>query len=1014
VPGFDADSAGNFERTGNLDSGWNPGCLEEIQLQIAILKRWTLEGRMNGDRWQRVEEIFDRATGLEGDKQASYLDQACADDDDLKREVEQLLANDLSNAHSLTNAVANAAGGMIAPAAPAQTDIPADLSGKQIGPYHVTRRIGAGGMGIVYQARDTQLGRIVAIKVLPVALLQDAERRHRFMREAKTASALNHPNIITIHAITQADGMDCMVMEFVVGKSLEHLIGRKGLPLRDALRYAMQIADALAAAHAAGIVHRDLKPANIMVSENGLIKVLDFGLAKLTHPLQSEDAGSASASKSLTDEGRILGTVAYMSPEQAEGKSVDARSDIFSFGSVLYEMLSGRRAFQGDSSISILSAILNQGPSPIGPGIPHDLERIILRCLQKDPERRFQIVADLKVELEEVRKELEFSPGIAAVPQRRARKWLLAGLILVLSASIGGAALWRYARILNPEPSPSAKVLPFTSYPGQEYLPAFSPDGRQVAFVWTGENDDNPDIYVKYVGEDQRPLRLTSDPSIETCPTWSPDGQRIAFVRFKQGVATVYLISALGGSERKLVELGPRFGGLSWSVDDAFLAVSLGDVPPEKPMAIFLLRIGSGERAQLTSPPAGSGGDAVPRFSPDGKAVAFRRGPISYAAEGDLYLQYIQPDGAPDGEARRVTFERKAIVGLDWTPDGRSLIFSCNRDVAQRLWRVAVPLSSLGKRGIQSPEPLSFGSDGAASLSIARTGSRIAWVRTQSSDVDLSQVELAGLTSGMLPHSSFARSTRTEDSPHFSVDGKKVVFISDRSGDREVWTCGSQGENLFRVTSFKDHGYVGTPRWSPDGRAIAFDSTREGQRDVFVVSAEGGEARRVTTEPSQDVRPSWSQDGRWIYFGSDRSGDWQVWKVSPSGGAAVQVTSRGGREAFESYDGKYVYYAKQGDVRGIWRIPSNGGEETRILDQVQQSKWALGRDGIFYVDFSSDPRRILYYDFSRRRINPITELQKGMRFNANPSLAVSADGRSILYATFMRLESDIFLAENFR
>jgi serine/threonine protein kinase len=363
---------------------------------------------MSSDRWHRVEEVFDRATQLEGDRRASYLDQACAGDSELRREVEQLLAYDSSEAHSLTNAVANAAGGMLAPAVPVQTDIPADLTGRQIGPYQVIGRIGAGGMGVVYQARDTQLDRMVAIKVLPLALVQDAERRRRFIREAKAASALNHPNIITIHAITQADGMDCMVMEFVAGKPLEQLIGRKGLPLRDALRYAIQIADALATAHAAGIVHRDLKPANIMVTEKGQTRVLDFGLAKLMQPLQEDQSGAISAMKlSTTEEGRIMGTAAYMSPEQAEGKPVDARSDIFSFGSVLYEMVTGRRAFQGDSNLSTLSAILNKEPASCGPGIPHDLEKIISRCLRKDPERRFQHMDDIKVELEELRERTE-------------------------------------------------------------------------------------------------------------------------------------------------------------------------------------------------------------------------------------------------------------------------------------------------------------------------------------------------------------------------------------------------------------------------------------------------------------------------------------------------------------------------------------------------------------------------------------------------------------------------------
>ena len=280
---------------------------------------------------------------------------------------------------------------------------------RKLGHYEVLEKLGEGGMGVVWKARDTRLDRFVALKVLPAEKMGEPERERRFVQEARAASALNHPNIITIYDIDRADDASFIAMEFVHGKALDQLIPRKGLRLNEALKYATQIADALSAAHAAGIVHRDLKPGNVMVNENGNVKVLDFGLAKLTE----QGAGGeftrteTIAQSAKTEEGKIVGTVSYMSPEQAEGKKVDARSDIFAFGALLYEMLTGRRAFQGDSKLSTLAAILNNEPEPVEQvvsGIPREVTRIVQRCLRKDPQRRAQGMADVKLALEELRK----------------------------------------------------------------------------------------------------------------------------------------------------------------------------------------------------------------------------------------------------------------------------------------------------------------------------------------------------------------------------------------------------------------------------------------------------------------------------------------------------------------------------------------------------------------------------------------------------------------------------------
>lgn len=388
-------------------------------------------------------------------------------------------------------------------------------------------------MGVVYKARDTRLGRFVAIKLLPAEKVVDAERKQRFVQEAKAASSLNHPSIITIYDIGQAEDIDFIAMEYVNGKTLDQLIPRRGMRLNESLKYAVQIADALARAHSAGIVHRDLKPGNVMIDEHGLVKVLDFGLAKLTEstPIGRDD--STHSIRPTTGEGKIVGTVAYMSPEQAEGKKVDARSDIFSFGSLLYEMVTGEHAFRGDTKASTLAAILKDNPRPISQSvasIPREVDRLISRCLQKDVNRRWQHMDDVKIVLQELKEEsdsgvLEAASLSTPGPGHRVT-WALG---LAAALVIAAVATW-LLRSKTEAPQASLSAVPLTSYPGDESWPSFSPDGTQVVFAWNGEKQNKWDIYVKQIGVEP-PYRLTSGPAMDYSPAWSPDGRMIAFLR---------------------------------------------------------------------------------------------------------------------------------------------------------------------------------------------------------------------------------------------------------------------------------------------------------------------------------------------------------------------------------------------------------------------------------------------------------------------------------------------------
>ena len=397
------------------------------------------------------------------------------------------------------------------------------MVGRSLLHYNVLGRLGSGGMGVVYRARDTRLGREAAIKVLRDDAVADMGRQKRFIQEAKAASGLNHPNIVTIYDISTADGVLFMAMELVTGRTLEQLIARKPLPWREAVKYAVQVADALSAAHEAGIIHRDIKPANIMVSEKGWVKVLDFGLAKLSEPEAGEQASTQTLSPQ-TEEGTIVGTIAYMSPEQAESGKVDARSDIFSFGAVLYEMVTGHRAFQGDTKISTLTAILHRQPTPVGelaPDVPPELERIITRCLRKDPAVRYQHVGDLKIALDDLREE----SGSETISKRSAvpvpvdisnRAWLRAAVGVAVVAVIVGTLWWSLRSA--PSTPPSNPVLTrLTSDSGLTTDPVLSPDGKLLAYASDRAGNGSLDIWVQQIAGGGA-LQLTRDEEDEDQP----------------------------------------------------------------------------------------------------------------------------------------------------------------------------------------------------------------------------------------------------------------------------------------------------------------------------------------------------------------------------------------------------------------------------------------------------------------------------------------------------------------
>ena len=682
-------------------------------------------------------------------------------------------------------------------------------AGIHLGPYEILEPIGAGGMGEVYKARDTRLDRVVALKVLPSDKVENPERKQRFVQEAKAASALNHPNIITLHDISSDQGIDFIVMEFVAGKSLSQLIPGKGLRLNDVLKYSIQIADALAKAHAAGIVHRDLKPGNIMVSDDGLVKVLDFGLAKLVNVPNTGEDGTTRTIAAETEEGTILGTIAYMSPEQAEGKRVDARSDIFSFGAVLYEMITGQRAFQGDTKMSTLAAILHKEPVPVGhiiADVPQDLEKIITRCLRKELDRRAQHIGDIKLALEELRDDSasgKLSATSKIPEQTPARKSLpLAAAVsgaAVLVAAAAGAFWWlKRTPVAPPARTEWTQITNFADSVSQ---PALSADGRMLTFI-RGPSTfvTSGQVYVKMLPSGE-PVQLTHDDLEKMSPAFSPDGSRIAYTARPWDT---WVVPVLGGEPRLWL---PNASGLLWIGKSKLLfseikdkALHMGLVTAEESRA--------GERdLYLPVHERGMAHRSYP--SPDGKSI--------------LVVEMIESGGF--GPCRLVSVDTKsqakqmgppggACTFAGWSPDGAWMYFSSDASGVFHIWRQRFPDGQPEQitSGPTEEEGIAIAPDGRSLLTAVGARQSSVWVHDSRGE---RQISLEGQASN----------------PIFTPDGQKLIYRSRIGNSSELWIADLDSNHTepllpgFPIAvpvqgSFWSPGYD----ISPDGRQLVFFS----------------------------------------------------------------------------------------------------------------------------------------------------------------------------------------------
>jgi eukaryotic-like serine/threonine-protein kinase len=748
------------------------------------------------------------------------------------------------------------------------------MLGRRISHYEILDKLGAGGMGEVYKARDTRLNRLAALKVLAPDKIADADRRARFVQEAQAASALNHPHIVTIYGIDRDGDVDFIAMEYVAGRTLDQAIGRRGLKLADTLRLGVQIADALAAAHAAGIVHRDLKPGNVMVADNGSVKVLDFGLAKLTEVSESSAEGATRtirADAPLTEKGTILGTISYMSPEQAEGKPVDARSDIFSFGSLLYEMVTGKRAFQGSTKMSTLAAILREEPKAAsevtGEATPRDLEKIIARCLRKDVARRFQHMDDVKVALEELKEESD-SGRLAAgeiTPRKARRSPLVVATLGVLLALVGVAAWMMRPRPGGSTVEPSLKLRQLTQDAGLTAYPAISSDGKLIAYASDRAGDGGLDIWVQQLSRGAKPIRLTKDPADERFPSFSPDGGQIVFTSQREG-GGVYVIPSLGGEERLLMRgelANPRF-----SPDGQWVAAGAERHPSSK---VFVVPAAGGAPRSLCDMFYNA---FFLAWSPDGKKILIRaskqREPLDWwivpldggppAPTGARAVSSVAIPAVPTGVPNAARFVND--YSIDWVDD--YVLYSDGN-----LWRIKLAADTGKLAG--EPERLLAGSDNEVSPRAIAAGSgkagawRIVFASVRGSEnlwtlpIDLNAARPSGE-----PRKLIADAVN-RNSPSLSGDGARISYVSRGLEGYSVRTrdMATGAEKVLLQQSAEPRARI-----SPDGNLVAYNPTsiNDKETSIYLVPASGGESRKLCD--TCGLIYDWSQDGKKILFRS--------------------------------------------------------------------------------------------------------------------------------------------------
>ena len=858
------------------------------------------------------------------------------------------------------------------------------LIGRQLGAYRVVSLLGKGGMGEVYYAHDTRLGRGVALKVLPPEHASDRDRVARFRREARVLGALNHPHVASIYGFEQlasdagspGEPVSALVLELVEGPTLAERLGDgdagRAFPIDEALRVAGQICQALEAAHARGIIHRDLKPANVKAPPGGPVKVLDFGLAKVWAGEASDhELSQAPTLTSVgTREGLLIGTVPYMSPEQARGRPLDTRTDVWAFGCVLFEMLSGRVAFAGATVSDTLARILERDPdwTLLPAATPARVRALVRRCLEKDSARRLPDLGEARRVVEATRTAPFKTPRAVIDTLRFKLSRPLPRAVLALLALLGVAAaiVLRLAgasgsalRLANPRQvtsavgvedyptwSADAASLAFESnqgggwdvwsvplgggpavnrtrdYAGIDRYPSWSPDGRTLAF-WS-DRDGGGYFAMPAGGGPATKLIATpgTNQHYHSAPEWSADGTRLAGASYSVAGSKfqqfVEIVPLAGGEKRQIALPGTEETrlDLAWSPDGRLLAYVEAGQQQSEVSRLRVLRLADGVSSVVTD---GRTNARRPRWTGNGRELVYA---CNCAGPADLWRRAIAADGSPEGSPERVTSGLE-VRGAAFAPDASRVAYSKGRWVSN-WWRV--PILEDRKATWADAEQITFDQAYVEFLDLSPDGTRVAYSSDRAGNQDLWLMPLGGgeplqLTTDPAP----------DWAPAFSPDGKWLSFYSYRSGDREIWKIPVGGGEPTRLTD--SPGLDAGSHWSPDGRELAIRSERTGDSEVWVIGADGSGARRITHDPGSDGLPAWSPDGRSLAFVSTRTGQLKIWTASAQGGEAHLLSE--GPGIGPRWHGDTVYFNGADERAGnLWAVSVKDRRERAVTSLV--------------------------------------------------------------------------------
>jgi len=873
----------------------------------------------------------------------------------------------------------------------------------RLGRYEIRSKIGEGGMGEVYLAEDTDLHRQVALKVLPADVVTNNNRMRRFKQEATAAAALNHPNIAHIYEIGESDGTHFIAMEFVDGVTLREKIHREPTDLKKLLRHLQHVADGLAKAHAAGIVHRDLKPDNIMVTRDGHVKILDFGLAKLIEPEQTSRVSeglsqlATAAMQPHSTPGAVMGTVGYMSPEQAQGRvaEIDHRSDIFSFGCILYEVITHHKPFEGKDPIESLNKIIREQPPPITNfdlDVPYDLQRVVRRCLAKDPEERYQTIKDVSIELKEVRRELQSgartdttvpvssaassqpisdsdpSGGAAAstslpsaapstqvsnaeyiisgIKQHRVAAGIVGGVLVLVIAAIG-IGLYKFIGGKKSASLPMLKTQRLTTS-GNASDAAISPDGKYVAHVKSDAGQQS--LWLRQV-------MTTSDtqivpPSTQNYDgiTFSKDGNYIYYAlgELNNSTRTLYQVGTLGGASRKIIE--NVASPITLSPDGTRLAFISRDVADRETALVVANADGTGERQIAVRKRRGSFSKGGPSWSPDGKLIA--SGVINSEVAGGTTVIGVEVES---GAERQITSQKwcaNCVGQVAWLADGSGLLLLVldPGPRSKQLWHISYPDGEARKvtnDDLNNYNHVSLTADSSVLVTVQTEIAAGVWVAPEGDASRVRQIS-SGRYDGQLGVAW--------------MPGGKIIYTSRESGLTDIWSMGQDGKDQKQLTA---HAATNMDPWAtPDGRYIIFSSTRKSAsrnlRSIWRIDTDGGNLKQVSG--GQGGRfPQSSPDGRWVVFRSARDGPSTVWKVSIDGGEPVPLTDKWTSNPTVSPDGSLVacwYGDDQSNTpTKVAIIPFTGGDPVKVLDLPRPSftsaaglRWTPDGRALTYID----------------------------------------------------------------